>query len=486
MEAWFERRSVWVVTALTVLGAALRLSTIDLQSYWFDEAFTVQLIDRDFIDMLDGVALHENTPPLYYAIAWAWARLFGSGEIALRSLSALIGTATIPVAYAVGLELRSRSTGLAAAALAATGPLLIWYSQEARAYALLLFLCSVSLLFFARGLRDRRRSTLLAWALVSALALATHYFALFLVGAEAAWLLLSVRTRRPAALPCAIVGGVAAALLPLALQQRSHGRAVFFDDLPITRRVVEIPKQLILGFDSPVELFATAVAALVVVIGVLLALRAAWSPDARGIRAALVLGFSAFAAPVVLAIGGSDYLNARNVIGAWLPLAVAVSAGLMSVRRGAAGVALLCMLGIASSVGVVVEPQWQRQDWRGIADAIGSPTGSRLIVAHPEGGRVPLQVYRGTSLVSANRPVAVTEIVAVAPISPTGPNSHSGPPPRPVRLKGPNGFRLVERRYTDSYSLVRLRSDRIRRVSPTEARGVALSPDFTRSGVTER
>ena len=63
--------------------------------------------------------------------------------------------ATVPVAYLLGAELRGRRAGLAAAALVAVNPMLLWYSQEARAYALFSLLTAVSLLYFVRALGQR-------------------------------------------------------------------------------------------------------------------------------------------------------------------------------------------------------------------------------------------------------------------------------------------------------------------------------------------
>ena len=118
-------------------------------------------------------------------LAWGWAKAFGTGEFGLRSLSALFGAATVPVAYCIGRELASRRAGLIAAALVAVNPMLIWYSQEARSYALLVFFGAVSLLFFVRALRTRDGRDLALWALASALALCSHYFAVFAVAIEA-------------------------------------------------------------------------------------------------------------------------------------------------------------------------------------------------------------------------------------------------------------------------------------------------------------
>ncbi len=114
-----------------------------------------RVISGSFAHMLHEVKVSESNPPLYYALAWGWAKLFGNAEFGLRSLTALFGAATIPAAYLAARELASRRTGLIAAAIVAVNPVLIWYSQEARSYAVLIFFCALSLAFFARSLRTR-------------------------------------------------------------------------------------------------------------------------------------------------------------------------------------------------------------------------------------------------------------------------------------------------------------------------------------------
>ncbi len=79
--------------ALTVLAAVLRFYRIGHQGYWFDEGNSVLLIHLSPGKMLGLIPQTESTPPLYYCIAWVWARIFGFGEAGLRSLSALVGVA---------------------------------------------------------------------------------------------------------------------------------------------------------------------------------------------------------------------------------------------------------------------------------------------------------------------------------------------------------------------------------------------------------
>src|SRR3977135_302007 len=140
--------------ALTLVAAALRFAGLASQSYWGDEALTVSEIRTPLDGMLSLVLGQETTPPLYFVLAWGWAKVFGSGEAGLRSLSALAGTSMVPLAYLAAARLFSRRVGVIAAALAALNPFLIWYSQEARAYAVYMTLTALSFLCFVLALRS--------------------------------------------------------------------------------------------------------------------------------------------------------------------------------------------------------------------------------------------------------------------------------------------------------------------------------------------
>jgi mannosyltransferase len=143
-----------MLAGLVAVAAALRFTALGTQSFWLDESFTELLVRKDFGAMLSALPDSENTPPLYYILAWGWSQLFGSGEVGLRTLSALVGTSTVPVAYFTGRRLVSDSAGLVLAALVAVNPFLVWYSQEARAYGLLVLLATLSL-YFAAGAVER-------------------------------------------------------------------------------------------------------------------------------------------------------------------------------------------------------------------------------------------------------------------------------------------------------------------------------------------
>src|SRR4051794_10856835 len=255
-------RHLQLLAGITLAGALLRFATLDVQSYWLDEVATANILRHGFGDMISAVSAGESTPPLFYIVAWAWSKLFGTGEVGLRSLSALLGTLTIPLAYVLGRGYIGRTTGVIAAALTAFNPLLIWYSQEARSYALMVLLTGLSLWALKRALDEPSPRSLAVWGAVAFSSIATHYYAGFLIGAEAAWLLLTAwRERRKGRTATLVTVGVlaaaTAALLPLALHQRSTGAAKFIAESGLARRLIQIPKQFAVGYQGPAETAVT-------------------------------------------------------------------------------------------------------------------------------------------------------------------------------------------------------------------------------------
>src|SRR4051812_5533257 len=253
--------------------------------------------------MLSGVASDESTPPLYYVLAWLWEKVFGHGEAGLRSLSALFGPLAVPAAGGAAREwFGAPRAGLVGAALVAFNPFFVWYSQEARAYSLLVLMAALTLLFLARRSYGW-------WALTAALALCTHYFAAFLLVPEAIWLLWPDRRNRSAWLAIGSVVAVAIALIPLALHQRDLGHTSFIADLSFRIRVTDLPKKLVTGeLGTPTPLIGP-LAGLIALSAIAYAL---WR--VRPARAMVAIAAFAALTPLVLAGGGAPLVLPRHPI----------------------------------------------------------------------------------------------------------------------------------------------------------------------------
>jgi 4-amino-4-deoxy-L-arabinose transferase-like glycosyltransferase len=456
-------RTAWrSLAGLTLLAAALRLTRIGQQSYWLDEVFTVDLVNEDLWGMLKGVRETESTPHLYYLLAWLWEKLAGDGEGALRSLSALFGVATVPVVWQIAREMFGLRAAVVAAALVAVNPWFVWYSQEARSYALLALLGAASMLFFLRALRTESRRDLALWALFSALALLTHYFAAFLVGAEAIWLLWTMRSRAAAA--AGAVASVGLALIPLAASQRGEGHTAFIDEIALGTRIADLPKRFVTGeLGTPTPVIGP-LAGLLVVAGLVLAFRAERS---RTLLLGAVAAVSVLV-PIALALAGPDLLLPRNAIAAYIPAAILVACGLAASDRGLVAAAVLAAIMFAVTVQIAYDEDLQRDDWRSAAEALERLEGEgRGVVVTSEPQIKPLEHYLGRLEPYPPDGATIQEVVAIEATRERATRPPVLPPP----------FHQVERVSEPSYTLVRFRSGPIQVVPGPVLEGARLDEE---------
>jgi hypothetical protein len=473
------------VAALTVAAAALRILGIDAKGFWHDEAYTIARIELDFGSMLDAVVEHEATPPLYFAVAWLWTQAFGLGEVGVRSLSVLIGAATVPIAYLAAKELVSRRAGLVVALLVTVNPLLVWYGQEARAYALLLFFFTLSLLFLARSLHasdERLGREVTWWALASAAALATHHFAVFVIAVEALWLLWARRDARPPRVAAGALAVAGAAVAALAAAQRDEGGGDWISGLDLIPRVVEIPGVFMTGFEAPAPILLAALGCACAAIGLWLAATATTRAERDGAALAATLAAAPVAVAIVLSLAGLDYLLYRNVLPALVAVLVVLGAGFGARRAGwagAAALAVLCVLSLGVVLATSDQPKYRKEVWREVGIALGpAPNGRAIVVTPGVPAAAGLTVYIPGSRLMGPEETAVShmslgaeradvgEVVLAAAArrdagsteEPTTPRFDAPPPPPP-------GFRYAGREDGEGYVLFRYRAPHARPVS---------------------
>jgi mannosyltransferase len=388
-----------VLVLAIVVGAVLRFWRLGAQSLWFDEWLTTEAVSGGLGDLFDHVANHEGIPPPYFLFMWGWVHLFGDSETAFRSVSALAGTATIPVAYAIARELRQRrAVACFAALLVAVNPMLVWYSQDARPYSLLAFLGALSMLTFARAWNRGRGRDYVIWGLAGAGAVAVHYYAGFLVAAELGAFLLFRRVQWRRTLVASVpIFAMVVLLAPIALEQGSHSpNRRWISDWALDYRLSEAGRAALAGPGAPRERLWLVVAVIICLAAVLLVVRACRAERSAAMLLLAVAG-AAVVMPLAAAAIGVDVFLSRYLIGGLVPLLVAAAVG-FGVRRaiwiGGSAVAVLCGVWLADVVAVARDPDLHKAEWRRVAEVFETGTADRTLVfnAFPLAG-VPLRYY---------------------------------------------------------------------------------------------
>jgi uncharacterized membrane protein len=204
-------------TGVTLLAAALRVYRIDWQSVWVDEIYSLVVTDpsRPFEEFWERV-LADVHPPVYYLLLRVWSAEFGQTELAVRALSALFGLLTVIAVYVVFRPVLPPLGRLGLMLLIAVSPAAIHYSQEARSYALLIFLSTVMTGLCAGYLRAMSPREAIAriagLTFVGALASFTHYFGFLLTAAAFSTCWTASVHNRGRAIRVAIGGVLLAAL----------------------------------------------------------------------------------------------------------------------------------------------------------------------------------------------------------------------------------------------------------------------------------
>jgi len=206
------KRRFWLL-AILIAAFALRVFYLGKQSLWYDEGVTWYLTRFSLPELVRWTAA-DIQPPLYYLLEWLAVRLFGQTEFALRFPSVVFGVLSVPMMWQMARALfPRRNSAWLAAGFIAIAPLMVYYSQEARMYALLVFqslLGSWLLWQMVVPTPSHRLWRLLpfrgrvgegiiypaAYILVMASALYTHYFAVFLLVAHIVYWLLVIRDWR--------------------------------------------------------------------------------------------------------------------------------------------------------------------------------------------------------------------------------------------------------------------------------------------------
>ena len=389
-------RYLQVLLILTLLGAFLRLFQLGTASLWLDEASTLTFARQSLAQIWGSLSSGEFNPPLFYWLEHTMLT-FGESEAVLRLIPAILGILTIPVFYLIGVEILDRNTGILASALLAFSPFQVFYSQEARAYAPMLFFFSLAFYFFLRLLRSWGRRDAILFGIFSAAAFWTHFYAfvpilalfIFALGLKAREMVKDLRSAIPLAVSILAFIILSIPLIYYAVQLfllRTGGAPAFgIQGIPtITQTVIQIS-----GFS---EILAWVFTALFIV-GVA-------SLFMRDRTKALLLAF-AFGFPLVLSV----FLSYRMpmvpryliyLLSAFLPgvaLTIRPVCSLFRSRNLVYGVLILALV-INLPVLFPYYATQQKDDWRGVSRELAtSAVAGDLVITAPGYLLQPLDYY---------------------------------------------------------------------------------------------
>jgi mannosyltransferase len=186
--------------ALLALGAALRAAGLASHELWTDEYGTAWVVAGSFAQTFERALAVQGQSPLYYLGVRLSTVILGPGVLALRLPSLLCGVALLALAYPLALRVfGDRRAALGSVFACAVHGRLIYYSQEARPYALALLLAAASFTLYA-SLRQGRapgRTRTAAWLAATVAAFYAHYLFGLVALVQALHLLLARPRPRP-------------------------------------------------------------------------------------------------------------------------------------------------------------------------------------------------------------------------------------------------------------------------------------------------
>ena len=390
---------------VAVAGTLLRTQGIETRSIWFDESFSWRIASFPVREAVERIG-QDNHPPLYFLLLKGWVAVFGTSEVALRSLSALLGGATILAAAALTLEVvrargerdtvrAERAAALIAAVLVAVSVVHIRWAWEVRMYTLGTTFSALTSWAMLRALRS---DAVGAWVGYGALALLfayTHYYALFSLVAQAVFVagsLVFEARGRPvrvvtaprfwhALLALAVVAVGWLPWVPSFLAQRQQVEDQFWTNPVRTSDVTRAACRL---FVAPENVrFESGEAAVVAALAALPVLALAACRPRRG-EAYLVLAvLLPLAIPVALSRLGTDVFHPRYLLFAHLHLLVGV--GVLLGRVPEAGVRF-ASTGLLAALGLAVYADfWEHMR---VADRPGMKAAMTLVNAERRPGEL--------------------------------------------------------------------------------------------------
>jgi 4-amino-4-deoxy-L-arabinose transferase-like glycosyltransferase len=364
------------ICAVTLAGFLVRLPSFN-DSLFGDEISTFYIVNGHSLGRMLSLIYSgkESTPPLYFILAWITKGWLGAAHAAqgIRLGSLVTGTAAIPLTFVLGRLTVGRRAALVGAVCVACSPYMIFYSTEARAYMLVLFLGLVSSICLLRAIATNRFAWWAGYAASSCAAVYSHYSVVFFLVALFVWAFFAAPRARKALIwssVAAVVGFLpGAAGIPAGLKAPNYLTYVEPVDLHDLRDIGErfwvghagLPMHEVPG---NVAILMAAAGLALGVFGAILVARHRGPQWWRLRSEVLLIGILAVA-PFVLMVAYSllktDVLGGPNIIASWPAMSLVIGA-LVTVPPKPVRVAAVALVVGAYAIGAwqMTRPVYQR------------------------------------------------------------------------------------------------------------------------------
>lgn len=189
-------QQTWVVAVVIfVANVLLKIATVDYASLYVDEAASIFYAQESWSDWWEYVQRDSN-PPLHFLLLKGWVSLFGISEVSVRGLSVLFSSGAAVVLYLLVKRYASSGAAWISVALFTMSNIQLHYAQEARGFALVVLLTTLSFWYYMRLFKDEKPKAAIGLLVANALLLLTHYSAMFVPVVQAIGLLLWIKKPR--------------------------------------------------------------------------------------------------------------------------------------------------------------------------------------------------------------------------------------------------------------------------------------------------
>lgn len=175
-----------MLVLLIILGSIERIYGIDRQSLWSDELYAVIASYKPHYADVWQLMLGDSHPPGYLTFMYWTLPLTGYSDFGIRLHALVFGIVWIPLVFWLGRRWFSVNTGLLAAAVIASAYNAVYYSQEARAYTMLIAFNLLNLICFFEILftENKLRRYVVGFIVANVAMLYLHYTGFVFLSAE--------------------------------------------------------------------------------------------------------------------------------------------------------------------------------------------------------------------------------------------------------------------------------------------------------------